>query len=144
MVEATQNAHKLQPAVGCIVTESCTDHSQWVGATLLEAFSVGKEVFLIFYNDCGIRLHFGMNGSLYPTNKSTLYIPDYKCQQGALLQLMFKTLDGGSQPYLLECFLTTVCDVTARVARSKRERLAHLDCCACEEIFDFHSVAHAL
>jgi formamidopyrimidine-DNA glycosylase len=144
---ATRNARKLQPAVGCIVIESGTDHTQWVGETLVEVFSVGKEVFLIFNDDCCIRLHFGMNGSLYLTNENSSarsYIPEYKQKQGASLQFKLKRSEDDCQTILLDCFLTTVCTVTARIARSKQNRLAHLDCCAPEETFDCNSVVQAI
>ncbi|EJK78092.1 hypothetical protein THAOC_00030 [Thalassiosira oceanica] len=84
----TRNGKRIQQAVGCRVVDRGHIHPEQIikiiiNRRLLEAFSVGKECFLIWgpklkpetdndesqstardNDDVGLRLHFGMNGSL--------------------------------------------------------------------------------
>lgn len=180
---ATRNAQKLQAAVGCIVIpSSCsfasekqqqsvacnppdtiTSPSFHEGGTLIEAFSIGKELFMIIsksgntdcnksdiHSDCyAVRLHFGMNGSLSVSRKQLQgqqnSNPSYKRynrqapdnRQAPSLKLTLQeqrqdephTNNCGKKRFLLECYGTTVSQVSVKVAESKRIRLQCLDVC---------------
>lgn len=117
--------------------------SPWLGLSLVEAFSVGKEVFLIFSNEKALRLHFGMNGSLALSPDGKPIHRPYGKRQTPSLQMKFKSPDG-SQCFQMECHSTTMSEVSANVARSKLERLQHLDACALEATFDAEQVLVAL
>ena len=152
---ATRNARKLQLAVGCVVVPSSCDalatqlqqqQQQFIprdvsshkGNVLIEAFSVGKEVFLIFSNsDSAMRLHFGMNGSLalsqqQQQQQQTARRYQYS-RQPLSLQMKFQPQQeqqrSNGTTLLLECFGTSVSRVSVNVARSKRARLQSLDVC---------------
>lgn len=113
---ATRNGRKAQAAVGhkveslalsstCDASKSTALQDSLVGLILCEAFSVGKEVFLIFTpdyqssgghndddsnGDCAgpreevaVRLHFGMNGCLYCAK--SISVPQWKKKQEATI-----------------------------------------------------------
>jgi len=102
---ATRNGRKVQAAVGCTVgavtlpsscdvSKSNALQDSLIGCILCEAFSVGKEVFLIFSSsdgndsatpDVAVRLHFGMNGSLYCAK--SISIPQWKQKQEATIRM---------------------------------------------------------
>ena len=146
---ATRNARKLQPAIGYRVVESNVEHVTLVGKVLVEAFAVGKEVFVLFSDDDAtcIRLHFGMNGSLYLKRDnvtSKVCFPSYKKEQGVSMQLMLQSLNDDGDTFHVTCFATKICTVSVKLAQSKRDRLAHLDCCAPAETFSTESVIQAI
>ena len=177
---ATRNGRKLQPALGCVVhsveqpSSSSQQHQQLClaalleGETLVEAFCVGKEVFLVFSNDTAVRLHFGMNGSLSlvqgervgqlpaKSNTSTYHNKKRSTYQPLSLRLKLDPSMGNhnssssaattatSVMYVMECFGAMVSSVTANVARSKRERLQALDVCQSNAVFDASAVLAAL
>ena len=162
--------------------------SQWAsllsGKLLEEAFSVGKELFLIFADNVALRLHFGMNGSLILQQPSSSSVNQNKWyalkQQSRSLRLYFQkesaactatgregitayfpkvdnqnsqknattkdSMTPSSPPTLLtlECFSTTVSQVSIAVAHSKRTRLLTLDVCAPVDVFDPTAVRSAL
>ena len=117
---ATRNGRKAQAAVGCkvdsLALESTCDVSKstalqdtLVGMVLCQAFSVGKELFLIFTPDddqstggingddpntpcavpreeeVAVRLHFGMNGCLYCAK--SISVPPWKQNQEATIRI---------------------------------------------------------
>ena len=170
---ATRNARKLQSVVGCIVIPPscsavpekqeqnvpCNPHDTspfHEGATLIEAFSVGKEVFMILSksgngdsndSDCNsdsyaLRLHFGMNGSLAVTRKQgqkqnmnrsnkryNRQAPSLKLTLQEHRQEEPQTGTCDKKRFLLECYGTSVSQVSVKVAQSKRIRLQRLDVC---------------
>jgi formamidopyrimidine-DNA glycosylase len=74
---ATRNGRKVQPAIGGKVKEITSTRAlskDYQGRILQEAFSVGKELFLILSDEASeeesaLRLHFGMNGCLWLQNQ---------------------------------------------------------------------------
>jgi len=77
--DATRNGRKAQAIIGKVVASSSAPpnnrcHTPLIGCKVIEAFTVGKELFLIFFTDTdssstetALRLHFGMNGSFRTT-----------------------------------------------------------------------------
>ena len=115
---ATRNGRKAQAAVGCKVeslalpstcdlSKSTALQDTLPGLILCEAFSVGKEVFLIFTpefnggdddddnsnsdgcavprDEVAVRLHFGMNGCLYCAK--SISVPPWKQKQEATIRM---------------------------------------------------------
>jgi formamidopyrimidine-DNA glycosylase len=125
---ATRNAKKVQKVIGWKIEKAVRkseEFSKLHGAILKEAFCVGKEVFLCF-DDVAIRLHFGMNGSLWIRDESAKVDP-WKTKD---ITFVLHLVDEDSQRvFILETSGSTVSETTVRVARSKRERLHHLDVC---------------
>ncbi|KAL9183553.1 hypothetical protein ACHAXT_004409 [Thalassiosira profunda] len=153
----TRNGTKVQAAVGKKATSDVAPASpalppqlagSLAGLTLAEAFTVGKELFLIFTAfedapthphsetaaDVGVRLHFGMNGSMRvrkakagdTQNKSS----GWRQKSDPTLRLYFVT-DGDASNYtVLEAWETTVSPVSARNARIKLTNLRSRDVCS--------------
>ena len=121
---------------------------------VIETFSVGKEVFVIFapknrdtdeseqlnVSEIALRLHFGMNGTLkVGKSKSDLRskLPPWQrnCSTGQGLEsietLEMELINEASplDTYYVETRLSTYNFVSALVARSKFKRLSHLDVC---------------
>jgi hypothetical protein len=96
---ATRNGRKAQAAVGCTVeavalpstcdvSKSNALNEHLIGCILCEAFSVGKEVFLIFLKNAeevAVRLHFGMNGCLYCAQ--SISVPPWKQEKEATIRM---------------------------------------------------------
>lgn len=157
---AARNARKATGVVGSTVKHASggalvdpSSTARLVDKTLLEAFCVGKEVFLLWSNeeDGALRLHFGMNGSLHLCSSGQSNIGPYRkyntCRQPVpSLQLHFRRPGDvtNEKDQILRCYQTTVSFCTTRVARSKRDRLKHLDCCADFEVFDPDAVVESL
>lgn len=112
--------------------------------TLTEAFTVGKELFLVFSDtnekDNVLRLHFGMNGSLNArrayTNKSNQKkasgAAPWKQNKTPCLRLYFTEGCNSSCYTILEAWETTVNykTVSADAARDKLFRLNSRDVCS--------------
>lgn len=145
---ATRNGRKAQVLIGKVVSSSAPlsnpCHAPLVGCTLIEAFVVGKEMFLIFNDteeddasETAMRLHFGMNGSfrtrkvanleLQPPPSST---PHWKQND---LKLYFENNgnNSGSSYTVAEAWDTTVnYPVSASSARDKFTNLSSRDVCS--------------
>jgi formamidopyrimidine-DNA glycosylase len=139
---ATRNADKTRSLIGWKV---CKIHPECLlkdFVILQSCLSVGKEVFLIFNDETAIRLHFGMNGSLWIRsifNKPNLpYGKDLPCS----MVIHFQSDDDLQLEKILECRLTTVTLISALVARSKFQRLSNLD--VCSELFQSDIVMNAI
>mmetsp|Transcript_1851 Transcript_1851/g.2842 ORF Transcript_1851/g.2842 Transcript_1851/m.2842 type:complete len:474 (-) Transcript_1851:9-1430(-) len=163
---ATRNGRKVQAVISQVVRKcdikltttaqkdaSCAN--MLVGRRLIEAFSVGKEVFLIFGNivdvkilksnddsisrdeEISLRLHFGMNGSLWLRNSGTRRhdpYPSLQKKESTSLQIFFETetsyQNSTTQTVLEASAATTIRRVSsAFVARSKLNRLRNRDVC---------------
>mmetsp|Transcript_6068 Transcript_6068/g.9932 ORF Transcript_6068/g.9932 Transcript_6068/m.9932 type:complete len:426 (+) Transcript_6068:137-1414(+) len=145
---ATRNGRKAQVLIGKVVSSSAPllnpCHAPLVGCTLIEAFTVGKEMFLIFNDteddndassDTAIRLHFGMNGSFrtrkvanleqQPPSSST---PHWKQND---LKLYFENGINSGSYTVAEAWDTTVnYPVSASSARDKFTNLSSRDVCS--------------
>lgn len=147
---ATRNGRKAQVLIGKVVSSSAPlnnpCHAPLLDCTLIEAFVVGKEMFLIFIDaededgndasETAMRLHFGMNGSfrtrkvanleLQPPPSST---PHWKQND---LTLYFENNGNNSGSYTVaEAFDTTVnYPVSALSAREKFTNLSSRDVCS--------------
>ena len=96
---ATRNRRKAQAAVGCAVevvalpstcdvSKSTALNEHLNGCILCDAFSVGKELFLIFLKnteEVAVRLHFGMNGCLYCAK--SISVPPWKQEKEATIRI---------------------------------------------------------
>ena len=149
---ATRNGRKAQAAVGCRVenvtlpstcdvSKSTALQDSLVGLILCEAFSVGKELFLIFTpelnggddeeksnegcvmpgDEVAVRLHFGMNGCLY-CGKS-ISVPPWKQNQVATIRL---TLIKPRRTNAIQCEnkITNFFDTAAPVASTPSSGVA--------------------
>lgn len=142
---ATRNSRKVQVAVGktLIASDDTLPHlaGELVGHTLEQAFSVGKEVFLIFASpdegSCALRLHFGMNGSLYARKVKSGDVQEklsglapWKQKNDPSLRLYF--VDNNNQCVIIvEAWETTVTyPVSATNAHNKLMDLASRDVCS--------------
>ena len=152
---ATRNARKLQPCIGLTVTECSTpratvrandDNNLHSNKHVTDAFSVGKEVFLVFSDDSALRLHFGMNGCLWFKSSSGSADMTRNQEQVTLKLELHQSLKDGNahESWMLTCRGTTVNKVSARVAYSKRDRLLKRDVCAEDSVFDANQVLTAL
>jgi formamidopyrimidine-DNA glycosylase len=128
---ATRNATKARTLVGWTYDNEL----------LVEALSVGKEVFLVFENKA-LRLHFGMNGSLLVQGGRGSGANRRHHQGTPSFSLTFR--NGKSEERSVECVSTTINTVTPFVARSKYERLHQRDVCTASSQFDSTSVLEAL
>ena len=142
---ATRNSRKVQVAVGktLIASDETLPHhlaGELVGHTLEQAFSVGKEVFLIFISpdegSCALRLHFGMNGSLYArkvksgdVQEKASGLAPWKQKSTPSLRLYF--VDNNQCVIIVEAWETTVTyPVSATNARNKLMDLTSRDACS--------------
>lgn len=170
---ATRNGRKAQAAISLVVTkcnitltttaqqqESCSN--ALVGRRLVEVFSIGKEVFLIFSakikmasdsdeietdeEEFALRLHFGMNGSLWVRKNSgtamnSQSVPSWRKNEAPCLQIFFepdfKHSSTTSATILEASAASTIRRVSSSfVARSKLIRLGPKDVCGdnfCED-----------
>ena len=158
---ATWNGKKVRVAVGkrvCVPNDALpTLPHHLVGElsnlTLSEAFSIGKELFLIFADettsaDVALRLHFGMNGSLMARKvKSGSDLqksvgPPWKQNQNPSLRLYFIDNGGASSTnyyVIVETRETTVTyPVSASNARNKY--MEHTQRDVCSELFNAQDV----
>ena len=155
----TRNGRKVQVAIGKRVVSAPTNHtvststpppptlpSNFVGElanhNLLEAFSIGKELFLVFTSiegtDVALRLHFGMNGSLQARKvnaNSDLHKnsgPAWRQNKFPTLRLYFVDNDNTTSNHImLETWETTIqFPVSADNARSKYMESASRDVCS--------------
>ncbi len=129
------------------IGEELTNHS------LSEAFTVGKELFLIFTyahnsendiisscrEEIALRLHFGMNGSLSALKVKSSDVPrresavaHWKQSTAPSIRLHFSEFSGDSGGYVIvEAWDTTVTyPVNATMARMKLSQLASRDVCS--------------
>ena len=153
---ATRNARKLQSVVGCrvesiLVGSPLKDDFQ--GAIVQQAFCVGKQVFVVFDNDAALLFHFGMNGCLWVHNnnnnndttirqrRTDLYRKDAPM---FVVRLVSTALSNVKTTWEVTCRGTTVKQVSATVATSRRQRLAALDVCADDNVFSMTCVVAAL
>ncbi|KAL7462533.1 hypothetical protein ACHAXS_002913 [Conticribra weissflogii] len=164
---ATKNGRKVQTAVGkslCVPTDlDCGNNplrppiaQELVGYTLIEAFTVGKELFLIFSESIGrdgtlnqtpresaLRLHFGMNGSLNTRkfnpirgNDKMYGVAPWKRNKASTLRLYFANqnnhANNGSLDFLIiECWETNVSyPVSVSMARNKLTNNSSRDICS--------------
>jgi formamidopyrimidine-DNA glycosylase len=143
----TSGAAMLMLTVPHRIGEELTNHS------LSEAFTVGKELFLIFTyahnsendiisscrEEIALRLHFGMNGSLSALKVKSSDIPrrksavaHWKQSTAPSIRLHFSEFSGDSGGYVIvEAWDTTVTyPVNATMARMKLSQLASRDVCS--------------
>lgn len=167
---ATRNGRKLQPVNGCIVADvvvTTVENQELFRRTLVnkrvdQVFSIGKEVFLIFRKDCddndnsqeeiALRLHFGMNGSLYlhKDGETSQHPPPWRRNTSSTLVLHLERDQAEESSSSLSRYhhLTietkdsTTSLVSANVARSKLDRLQKRDVCGSN--FDANAVAEAI
>lgn len=141
---ATRNGQKAQALIGKVVVSSSA-HKLLVGCKLTEAFSVGKEVFLIFNEDAvsslpeiaetAMRLHFGMNGS-FRTRKVAHDNPEQEPSGVANwkrndLRIYFEGGNNDTHFTVVEAWDTTVnYPVSASSARDKFTNLSSRDVCS--------------
>ena len=131
-------------------------------ALLLEAFTVGKELFLIFTatdDDIALRLHFGMNGSLSARKvkacdlqKQPSGIAPWKQGKEPSLRLYFLDTSGGHSPgstsnnnsyVVVEAWDTTVnYPVSASKSRNKMIESTSRD--VCSSLFNAQNVFTAI
>lgn len=160
---ATLYGRKLQTTVGETVTVSYfgttneasmpvpLDVAQTLAGLLLDsAFTVGKELFLIFKgpnegkeSEFAMRLHFGMNGSLHvrSADNKAFGVPAWKQKQTPSLRLFFVGLL--SRSTILEAWDTTVTfPVSADTTRKKLLNLSSKD--ACSKLFNAQEVFASL
>ena len=142
---ATRNGRKAQVLIGKVVSSSAPLdnplHAPLQGCKLIEAFTVGKEMFLIFKDnnendgessETAMRLHFGMNGS-FRTRKVANFIneqpsstPHWKRND---LRLYFN--NGNGNYIAAEAWDTTVNYPTSpSSARKKFTNLSDRDVCS--------------
>ena len=145
---ATRNGRKAQVLIGKVVSSSAPlynpCHAPLVGCTLIEAFSVGKEMFLIFNDDTeedasssdtAMRLHFGMNGSFRTRKVANLEqqpppssTPHWKQND---LRLYFEDGNNPGNYTVAEAWDTTVnYPVSASSARDKFTNSSSRDVCS--------------
>lgn len=147
----TRNGRKMQSVVGKVVM--CPDNSEGmvpplpndvtqtlVGHTLESAFTIGKELFLIFKTslddietELALRLHFGMNGSLnlrqVDSKSQGSMVAPWKQNKTVSLRLYFS--NNTSRWTILEAWDTNVSTrITAEVARTKLCHLSSKDACS--------------
>ena len=166
---ATRNGKKAQVAVGQRVISvppsndsnipPPTQPQNLVGelsathTILEEAFSIGKEVFLIFTSSMGtetaLRLHFGMNGSLSArkvtnNNFQKNNVAPWKKDKEPSLRLYFGSCSDSLSNYVVvEAWETTVSyPVSATHARTKCMELISRDVCA--ELFNAQDMFTAI
>jgi len=176
---ATRNSRKVQSLVGLLLhemiiqpnkcnTSILTETNNLEGRRLEAAFSVGKEVFLIFgpiichENDLNtytvstkktiaLRLHFGMNGCLMvrKLNDSSKLAPWRKSDKSSNNMCTIKF--SGNNYYeqrspivgmAIEIVSSTLTIVSEFVARSKLSRLASRDVCGL--LFDSKAVLDSI
>jgi len=156
----TRNGRKVRVAIGKRVVSAPTHHtvststppppptlpSNFVGElanhNLLEAFSIGKELFLVFTSiegaDVALRLHFGMNGSLQARKvhaNSDLHKttgPAWRQNKVPTLRLYFVDNDNTTSNHImLETWETTIqFPVSADNARNKYMNNTSRDVCS--------------
>lgn len=149
----TRNGKRIQQAVGCRVVDRGHIHPEQIikiiiNRRLLEAFSVGKECFLIWgpklkpetdndesqstardNDDVGLRLHFGMNGSLQARKVKNNVAPSSGPHWKKIsLRLHFQST---SHDVVVEAYDTTVqFPVNTTSARAKLSKLCCVDVCS--------------
>jgi len=140
---ATRNADKAKQAIGMWV-KNCVCNSgaipdDLVGRQLLECFSVGKEVFLIFGGPLALRLHFGMNGCLWCTKSTSAY-------PRRPIGLEMHLESDNQSIIVIQTADATLNVVSATVARNKYARLHSLDVCNTDSdlYFDAQAVLHVM
>lgn len=145
---ATRNGRKAQVLIGKVVSSFAPldnpRHTPLFGCTLIEAFSVGKEMFLIFNDssendvssESAMRLHFGMNGSFRTSKVGNLgqkpsSTPNWKQND---LRIYFENngKNNNTTHYtVVEAWDTTVhYPVSASSARDKFTNLSSRDVCS--------------
>ena len=156
----TRNGRKIQQAVGCRVADESycgqSVHPEHIidglrsRPLLVEAFSVGKELFLVFgtetdndvrhvkarardNDDVGLRLHFGMNGSLHVKkvkheNNSSVTPSSGPRWKKISLRLHFQSTNVS---VVVEAYDATVqFPVNATSARTKLSKFCCVDVCS--------------
>ncbi|KNC87033.1 hypothetical protein SARC_00843 [Sphaeroforma arctica JP610] len=129
---ATRNGTKARALVGWIEKEY---------GTLVEAFSVGKEVYLVFSPPSdpikgppvpgkALRLHFGMSGTMLIGKKRNEGVPKWKGAPTIVLEFSSVNCFNSKSIQYMECFQATFSKVTPYVARSKYEHFRALDVCS--------------
>jgi formamidopyrimidine-DNA glycosylase len=132
-----------------------------IGRRLIEVFSVGKELFLVFSSrnaeeriddnpddikEVALRLHFGMNGCLSLSKEDApSRVPHWRKEPLSLkitLRSPNETGHSTGNGKVLETVSSKTSFVSAFVARSKLSRLARLD--TCSDKFDPNAVLEAL
>mmetsp|Transcript_42040 Transcript_42040/g.48597 ORF Transcript_42040/g.48597 Transcript_42040/m.48597 type:complete len:449 (+) Transcript_42040:65-1411(+) len=167
---ATRNSRKVQSLVGLLLREmiiqpnKCntsirTASNNLEGRRLEAAFSVGKEVFLIFGHEndlntkktIALRLHFGMNGCLMvrKLNDSSKLAPWRKSDKSSnnMCTIKFSRDNDYEQKIptvgmAIEIVSSTLTIVSEFVARSKLSRLASRDVCGL--LFDSKAVLDSI
>jgi formamidopyrimidine-DNA glycosylase len=149
---ATRNGRKVQPAIGDKVKEITSKHAlskDCQGRILQEAFSVGKELFLIFTDEASgeenaLRLHFGMNGCLWLQNQGApSKLPPWRRKEEFSLAITMEREANGSC-IILQTMRSVTTEVSAFVARSKRQRLGSIDVCGDDSLFDSEAVLKSI
>ncbi|KAL7542785.1 hypothetical protein ACHAXR_012092 [Thalassiosira sp. AJA248-18] len=151
-ISGTSSSHE------CLAPQTLPHHlaGELASYTLEQAFSLGKELFLIFtgappdglhdasYTDVALRLHFGMNGSLTTrkvksndVQKKPSGIAPWKQKNDPSLRLYF--VDSASSYVIVEAWDTTVTfPVSAMNSRTKLMDLTSRD--ACSALFNAQDV----
>jgi formamidopyrimidine-DNA glycosylase len=149
----TRNGRKVQPAIGGKVKEITSTtralSKDYQGRIIQEAFSVGKELFLIFNDEASkeesaLRLHFGMNGCLWLHNQgapSTL--PAWRQKEEFSLTITIQREVNGPC-MILQTMNSVTTEISAFVARSKRQRLGSRDICGDDNVFDSEAVLKSI
>jgi formamidopyrimidine-DNA glycosylase len=151
---ATRNGRKVQPAIGGKVKEITWTRAlskDYKGRILQEAFSVGKELFLIFADEASgeenaLRLHFGMNGCLWLQSQGAgapSKIPVWRQKEGFSLTIIIEREANGSC-IILQTTSSVTTELSAFVARSKRQRLGSRDVCGDDNVFDSETVLESI
>lgn len=127
---ATRNAEKARKCIGLT-----NDNAQKLDRVL----SVGKEVFLLFEDGSGVRLHFGMNGSL---QLGSVGHHDKRKKDFLSWTMIFSDEQSSHQ---ISCYSTTVTELrSTQSAINKWERLHRLDICSPPISFDPAAVLQAM
>lgn len=120
-----------------------------LGQTVESAFTVGKELYIIFKesiegieSETALRLHFGMNGSLnLRNNNSKSSVAPWKQNKQVSLRLYFS--DASTRVTILEAWDTNVSTrISADAARNKYCTLSSKD--ACSVLFNAQQVFTSL
>lgn len=148
---ATRNGRKAQAIVGKVVSSSAPPsnrcHTPLVGCKVIEAFTIGKELFLIFtdsFTETAMRLHFGMNGSFRTTRVARCNNHDQLQQQSTTatgvanwkrndLRIFLERENSSNDTHytVMEAWDTTVnYPVSAVSAREKFTNLSSKDVCS--------------
>mmetsp|Transcript_1418 Transcript_1418/g.1933 ORF Transcript_1418/g.1933 Transcript_1418/m.1933 type:complete len:389 (-) Transcript_1418:105-1271(-) len=139
---ATKNGRKAEALVGATAKSLKVNKElkkTYEDQMVTEAFSVGKEVFLIFSGETALRFHFGMSGCLYVQREASL--PPWRQKEGPTFMMELECPKRGL--FVLQTTGSTTTEVSATIARSKLRRLSQLDVCNAET-FDPTRVVTAL